>query len=79
MKLNTAEKALMNNPVRAAVQRHYEARLLERLGGTVHGAHVLEGNCCVRRRGDASNMLERVGASQMTCLSSPNAAATRRP
>lgn len=45
MKLNTVEKALMNNPVRAAIQRHYEVPLLVRLGGTVPGGHVLEVGC----------------------------------
>lgn len=33
MKLNSAEKALMNNPGRAVLERHHEARVLERLGG----------------------------------------------
>lgn len=33
MKLNAVERALMNNPVRAGLQRWYEAALLERLGG----------------------------------------------
>ncbi len=42
MKLNRIEKALMNNPVRSLVQRWHEARLLERLGGHVEGARVLE-------------------------------------
>ena len=45
MKLNWVEKLLMNNPVRAAVQRHYEAPLLERLGGRVEGGRVLEVGC----------------------------------
>ncbi|MHB8463693.1 MAG: class I SAM-dependent methyltransferase [Acidimicrobiales bacterium] len=45
MKLNAAEKALMNNPARAALQRRYEARLLRRLGGRTDGAHVLEVGC----------------------------------
>ena len=45
MKLNAVEKVLMNNPARAAIQRHYEGPLLERLGGTVDGAHVLEVGC----------------------------------
>lgn len=45
MKLNAIEKALMNNPVRAALQRHYEAPLLRRLGGTVEGGSVLEVGC----------------------------------
>ncbi|HEX7318618.1 MAG TPA: class I SAM-dependent methyltransferase [Pyrinomonadaceae bacterium] len=45
MKLNRVEKALMNNPVRALVQRHYEARLMERLGGRLGGMRVLEIGC----------------------------------
>lgn len=38
---------LMNNRVRAALQRHYEAPLLERLGGRTPGAHVREVGRCV--------------------------------
>jgi ubiquinone/menaquinone biosynthesis C-methylase UbiE len=45
VKLNTVEKALMNNPVRATVQRRYEAPLMERLGGRVEGGRVLELGC----------------------------------
>ena len=45
MKLNLVEKALMNNPVRAALQRRYEAAVLERLGGQAHGARALEIGC----------------------------------
>lgn len=45
MKLNRIEKRLMNNPVRALVQRRYEARLLKRLGGSVEGGRVLEIGC----------------------------------
>lgn len=45
MKLNTIEKALMNNPARAMLQRHYEARLLERLGGRTEDMRVLEIGC----------------------------------
>ncbi len=45
MILNSVEKALMNNPVRAALQRLYEAPLLERLGGRVEGGRVLEIGC----------------------------------
>ena len=33
MKLNAIEKALMNNPVRAMLQRRYEAPLMDRFGG----------------------------------------------
>lgn len=45
MKLNRVEKALMNNPVRSFLQWHYEAPLLERLGGRTEGQHVLEIGC----------------------------------
>ena len=45
MKLNAVEKALMNNPLRAAVQRHYEAPLLRQLGGRADGQQVLEIGC----------------------------------
>jgi ubiquinone/menaquinone biosynthesis C-methylase UbiE len=45
MRLNAVEKALMNNPVRAAVQRGYEAPMLARLGGLCQGQNVLEVGC----------------------------------
>lgn len=45
MKLNHIEKLLMNNPVRAFVQRRYEVPLLIELGGTVSGKDVLEVGC----------------------------------
>ena len=45
MKLNQIEKALMNNPVRALVQRRYEAHLMARLGAPVKGQTVLEIGC----------------------------------
>ena len=47
MKLNRVEKALMNNPVRAAVQRHFEAVLMTRLAGAdpLEDMHVLEIGC----------------------------------
>lgn len=45
MKLNNIEKALMNNPLRALVQRRYEAPLMERLGGRTEGLRVLEIGC----------------------------------
>lgn len=35
----------MNNPVRALVQRHHEAALMERFGGRVEGGLVLEIGC----------------------------------
>lgn len=45
MLLNAVEKAMMNNPVRAAMQRHFEARRLLQMGGPVQGGTVLEVGC----------------------------------
>jgi ubiquinone/menaquinone biosynthesis C-methylase UbiE len=45
MKMNRIEKFFMNNPMRSAIQRWYEAPLLERLGGRVEGMRVLEIGC----------------------------------
>ena len=45
MKLNLAERLLVNNHARATVQMFYEGPLLRRLGGTVQGGTVLEIGC----------------------------------
>ncbi len=45
MKLNRIEFGLMNNPVRAAVQRHFEAQRLLRMGGAMRGGRALEIGC----------------------------------
>jgi ubiquinone/menaquinone biosynthesis C-methylase UbiE len=45
MLLNRAETLMMNNGLRALVQRRFEARRLQRMGGTVPGGHVLEVGC----------------------------------
>jgi len=45
MKLNGAERWLVNSHARALVQRFYEMPLLRRLGGTVDGGRVLEVGC----------------------------------
>lgn len=45
MLLNRVEYALMNNPVRAAIQRHVEARRLVGMAGPMGGGHALELGC----------------------------------
>ncbi len=45
MLLNRVEYALMNNPLRAAIQRHVEAPRLLRMGGSVVGGQALELGC----------------------------------
>ena len=45
MLLNRVEYALMNNPVRAAIQRRFEARRLLRMGGAMQGGAALELGC----------------------------------
>ena len=45
MLLNRAEYALMNNPVRASVQRRFEAPRLLRMGGRLPGGRALEIGC----------------------------------
>lgn len=45
MKLNTPERWLVNNPVRALAQRFYEVPLLRRFGGRIESGRVLEVGC----------------------------------
>lgn len=45
MLLNRLEFALMNNPVRAAVQRHFESRRLLSMAGPMNGGRALEIGC----------------------------------
>ena len=53
----------MNNPVRAALQWRYEARLLERLGGRIEGQRALEIGC---GRGVGTEIIfERFGARKV--------------
>lgn len=53
----------MNNPLRAGLQRRYEAVLLERLGGRLEGRRVLEIGC---GRGVGTEIIfERFGAAEV--------------
>jgi protein-L-isoaspartate O-methyltransferase len=45
MQMNAVETMVSNSPMRAAVQRHYEARLLGWLGGRWTGGCALEIGC----------------------------------
>ncbi len=66
MKMNRFEKLAMNNPIRAMIQRRYEAPLFERLGGRVEGMHVLEVGC---GRGVGTELIfKRFGARKVLAL-----------
>jgi ubiquinone/menaquinone biosynthesis C-methylase UbiE len=62
VRLNAVEAALMHNPLRVWLQRHYEAPLLARLGGPIDGLRVLEIGC---GRGIGSEILLQRGARQV--------------
>lgn len=63
MLLNRVEYALMNNPLRAAVQRHFEAARLLRMGGPMQGGTALEIGC--GRGVGAELILDRFGAERV--------------
>lgn len=66
MKMNRLEKLAMNNPVRTLIQRHFEAPLLERLGGRLDGLEVLETGC---GRGVGTQLiLDRFGARKVVAM-----------
>lgn len=66
MQLNRIEKTLMNNPVRASIQRWYEARLLQQMGGRTDGLRVLEIGC---GRGVGTEIIfERFGAGDVVAF-----------
>ena len=66
MKMNYLEKLAMNNPVRTLIQRHFEAPLLERLGGRLEGLEVLEIGC--GRGVGTQRILERFGARKVSAM-----------
>ena len=67
MKLNRIERAVMNNPVRAAHQHRRESAWFRRLaGGDLAGEHGLEVGC--GRGVGAEVILDRLGARQVTAF-----------
>jgi len=66
LKLNLAETLLVNNPIRALIQRFYEGPLLRRLGGRVEGARVLEVGC--GRGNGVRILLEQFGAGEVCAV-----------
>lgn len=63
MLLNRIEKVMMNNPVRAAIQRRIELPLLLKMGGPLRGGRVLEIGC---GRGVGTELiLDRTGAERV--------------
>src|SRR5271163_892937 len=63
MKLNQAERLLVNNPARALVQRYYEGPLLRKLGGRLDSARVLDVGC--GRGVGVQILLQQFGAGQV--------------
>ncbi len=66
MRLNRAETLLMNNPVRAAIQRHFEAARLLELGGPLPGGTALEIGC--GRGVGAELILDVFGADRVDAI-----------
>lgn len=63
MLLNRVGKVLMNNPIRASVQRYLEVRWLKELGGMLNGGTALEVGC---GRGVGTRLiLEEFGAERV--------------
>lgn len=61
--LNAVERAVVNNPLRAAMQRHVEARWMLKHGGDVRGSYALEIGC---GQGIGTELiLERFGATRV--------------
>jgi ubiquinone/menaquinone biosynthesis C-methylase UbiE len=63
VRLNALETRLMNNPIRASVQRHFEAARLLGMGGPVGGGRALELGC--GRGVGVELILDRFGASSV--------------
>ncbi len=63
MLLNRFETLAMNNPVRTAIQRHFEAQRLLDMGGAMNGGMALEVGC--GRGIGAEIILDRFGADRV--------------
>jgi len=63
MQLNRLETLAMNNPLRAAIQRHFEAPRLLAMGGAMRGGVALEVGC--GRGVGAEIILDRFGAERV--------------
>jgi ubiquinone/menaquinone biosynthesis C-methylase UbiE len=61
--MNAIETALMNNPVRAAIQRRFEAERLLAMGGRMRGGRALEVGC--GRGIGVELILDRFGAAEV--------------
>ena len=63
MLMNRLERWMMNNPIRAGIQRHYASPIMARLGGLMDGGTALEIGC--GNGVGAQIVLERFGASRV--------------
>jgi ubiquinone/menaquinone biosynthesis C-methylase UbiE len=63
MLLNRVEKALMNNPIRAAIQRRFEVPRLLEMGGRMRGGTALEIGC--GRGVGTEQIVDRFGADRV--------------
>ncbi|MGA2867292.1 MAG: class I SAM-dependent methyltransferase [Verrucomicrobiota bacterium] len=64
--MNQLEFLLMNNPVRAFIQRHFEGPRLERMGGVMAGGCALEIGC--GRGVGVQIILDRFGATRVDAV-----------
>lgn len=66
MRMNRAETLVVNSAIRSLLQRTYEARLLQRLGGRLDGGVALEVGC--GRGVGAELILDRFGADRVVAF-----------